>query len=125
MATGVGVPFIGSGRARRGGTEEAGGRQWWGFSSRTCRGVKGGGESTGAELVRESEGSQAALWLHLSAAGRPSVARDATAWPDGQQWLGCPEKGERPRVGRCGAAKAGWAGVLWWAKMSRWAIIVD
>jgi protein associated with RNAse G/E len=26
-------------------------------------------------------------------------------------------------VGRCWAAKAGWAKVLWWAETSRWAII--
>jgi hypothetical protein len=29
----VGVPFIGPGRARRGGTGEAGGRQCWGLNS--------------------------------------------------------------------------------------------
>jgi hypothetical protein len=57
----VAVPFIGSGRVRRGGTREVGGRQWWAFNSRPFLGVKGGGESTGAELVRESEGDWAAL----------------------------------------------------------------
>jgi hypothetical protein len=53
---GIGVSFIGSGRARRGGTGEVGGRQWWGFNSRPFQRVKGGGESTGVELVWESEG---------------------------------------------------------------------
>jgi hypothetical protein len=57
VGVGVGVPFIGSGRVRRGGTGEAACQQWWGFNSRPFRGVKGGGESMGAELVRESEGS--------------------------------------------------------------------
>jgi hypothetical protein len=47
------VPFIGSGMVRRGSTGEAGGRHWWGFNSRLFRGVKGGGQSTGAEQVRE------------------------------------------------------------------------
>jgi hypothetical protein len=60
-AAGVGVSSIGSGRVRRGGTGEAGGQQWWGFNSRLFQGVKGGGESTGAELVRESEGYKAVL----------------------------------------------------------------
>jgi hypothetical protein len=53
------------------------------------------------------------------------VARDAAAWPDGRRWLVHPKEGERPRVGQCWAAKAEWAGELWWAETSRWAIIVD
>jgi hypothetical protein len=57
VAAGVGVPFIGSGRVRRGGTGEAACRQWWGFNSRPFQGVKGGWKSMGAELVQESEGS--------------------------------------------------------------------
>jgi hypothetical protein len=61
VAARVGAHFIGSGRARRCGTGEAGGRQWCGFNSRPFRGVQGGGELTGAELVRESEGGQTAL----------------------------------------------------------------
>jgi hypothetical protein len=61
VAAGAGVPFIGLRRVRRGGTGEASGRQWWGLNSRLFRGVKGGGESTGTEIVRESEGGRAAL----------------------------------------------------------------
>jgi hypothetical protein len=56
LVAGVGVPFIGPGRVRRGGTREDGGWQWWGFNPRPFQGVKGVGESMGAELVRESEG---------------------------------------------------------------------
>jgi hypothetical protein len=61
VVDGVGILFIGSGRARRGGTGEAGGQQWWGFNSRPFRGVKGKGELTGAVLVWESEGGRAVL----------------------------------------------------------------
>jgi hypothetical protein len=61
VAARVGVPFIGSGRVRQGGTSEEACRQWWGFNSWSFRGVKGGGESMGTELVRESEGSRAVL----------------------------------------------------------------
>jgi hypothetical protein len=56
VAARFGVHFIGFGRVRRGGTDQAACRQWWGFNSWPFRGVKGGGESKDAELVRESEG---------------------------------------------------------------------
>jgi hypothetical protein len=57
--------------------------------------------------------------------GQLSAARDAAAWPDGRRRLGRPDEGERPRVGRCWAAKAGWVIALWWAETSRWATIAD
>jgi hypothetical protein len=65
------------------------------------------------------------VWLHPNAGGRPSTARDAAVWPDGRRRLGRPEEGEMPYVGWCWATKVGWAGVLWWAETSRWAIIAD
>jgi hypothetical protein len=54
--------------------------------------------------VRESEGGRAALWLSSIR------VRDGGRWrhaarPDGRQWLGRPEEGERPRVGRLGEGK--------------------
>jgi hypothetical protein len=63
VAARVGVPFIGSGRVRRGGTREAGGRQWWGINSWSFQAVKGEGNQWGAELVWESEGGRVALWF--------------------------------------------------------------
>jgi hypothetical protein len=43
--------------------------------------------------------------LHPSAGWRLSAACGAVAWPDGQRWLGRPEEGERPQVGRLGDVK--------------------
>jgi hypothetical protein len=80
-----------------------------------CRASAGELRRPGGALVR----------LHWSVGGRPSAARDAAAWPDVRRRLGHPEEGERPRVGRCWAAKARWAGALWRAETSRWAIIAD
>jgi hypothetical protein len=48
----------------------------------------------------------ASVQLHMSVGGLPSAACDTVVRPDGRRWLGRPEEGERPWVGRLGP---GWA----------------
>jgi hypothetical protein len=109
VAAGVGVPFILSGRVRQGGTGEEACGQWWGFNSRPFRGVKGGGESMGTKLVRESEGSQAALRFGSVRVQEGGRWRHATRWRGwmGGGGLGVVRKEKGPRWAGAGPQRPG------------------